>query len=165
MSDDNNECRAEPGVDRNNGDSAENRDPRGRFKQGNGGRRPGSRNKATIVAERLLAGESEALVRKSIAMALDGNATVLTALLRCLVGPMKERPAPIKCRLPAIESADDAARAIARTVNAVADGQLDPDSGQRLVDMIAAGVKVREMAEFEQRLSALETAQKEDSQK
>ena len=37
------------------------------------GRRRGSRNKATLAAEALLAGESEALTRKAVEMALAGK--------------------------------------------------------------------------------------------
>jgi hypothetical protein len=52
--------------------------PRGRaFEKGRsgnpGGRRRGSRNKATLAAAALLAGESEALTRKAVEMALGGD--------------------------------------------------------------------------------------------
>ena len=55
-----------------NGRSARNPQPispvRGRpFEKGNGGRRPGSRNRTTLVAEALLKGEEVELVRKAIA--------------------------------------------------------------------------------------------------
>ena len=43
-----------------------------RFKKGNPGRRPGSRNKATVAVEALLDGEAEKLTRKAIEMALAG---------------------------------------------------------------------------------------------
>ena len=41
------------------------------------GRRPGSRNKATLAAAALLAGESEALTRKAVELALAGDPTAL----------------------------------------------------------------------------------------
>ena len=41
-----------------------------------GGRRRGSRNKATLAAAALLAGESEALTRKAVEMALGGDAVL-----------------------------------------------------------------------------------------
>ena len=47
--------------------------PQGGFRKGQsgnpGGRRPGSRNKATEIAELLLAGEVEALTRKAVELA------------------------------------------------------------------------------------------------
>ena len=42
-----------------------------------GGRRRGSRNKATLAAAALLAGESEALTRKAVEMALAGDPTAM----------------------------------------------------------------------------------------
>jgi hypothetical protein len=41
-----------------------------------GGRRLGSRNKATVAAQMLLADEAEALTRKAVELALDGVAAV-----------------------------------------------------------------------------------------
>ena len=61
--------------------------PRGRargrpFEKGRsgnpGGRRQGSRNKATLAAAALLAGESEALTRKAVEMALGGDPWTLS---------------------------------------------------------------------------------------
>jgi hypothetical protein len=57
--------------------------PRGRpFEKGRsgnaGGRRRGSRNKATLAAAALLAGESEALTRKAVEMALGGDPWTLS---------------------------------------------------------------------------------------
>jgi hypothetical protein len=46
--------------------------PRGRpFAKGNGGRRPGSRNRSTLVAEALLRDEEAELVRKGIELATE----------------------------------------------------------------------------------------------
>jgi len=49
--------------------------PKGR--SGNpGGRRLGSRNKATLAAQKLLAGEAEALTRRAVEAAFAGDPTV-----------------------------------------------------------------------------------------
>ena len=60
------------------------KDPR--FKKGNPGRRPGSRNKATVAVEALLDGEAEKLTRKAIEMALAGDTVAMRLCLdrRCL---------------------------------------------------------------------------------
>jgi hypothetical protein len=56
--------------------------PRGRpFQKGNAGRRPGSRNKTTVVAEALLRDEEIELVRTAIEMAKAGDAQMLKFLL------------------------------------------------------------------------------------
>ena len=56
--------------------------PRGRpFAKGNGGRKPGSRNKAMQIAAALLEGEAEVLLRKAKELALAGDVTMLKFLL------------------------------------------------------------------------------------
>jgi len=58
----------------------------GRFQKGRSGnpngRPKGSRNKTTVIAQALLEGEAEALVRKVVQLALEGD---LTCLRICLV--------------------------------------------------------------------------------
>ena len=80
--------------------------PRGRpFEKGRsgnpGGRRRGSRNKATLAAAALLAGESEALPRKAVEMALGGEAMRLC--MERVLPPCRERT--VKFSLPPIEAA------------------------------------------------------------
>ena len=55
---------------------------RGRpFVTGNPGRKPGPRNRTTIVAAALLEGDAEALTRKAIELALAGDVGMLKFLL------------------------------------------------------------------------------------
>ena len=55
---------------------------RGRpFERGNGGRRPGSKNRTTLVDEALLKGEERELVRKAIELAKAGDVPMLKFLL------------------------------------------------------------------------------------
>src|SRR5271168_2649301 len=68
-----------------------------------GGRRRGSRNKATLAAAALLAGESEALTRKAVEMALAGDPTAMRLCMERVLPPCRERT--VKFRLPPIESA------------------------------------------------------------
>jgi hypothetical protein len=51
------------------------------FEKGNGGRRPGSRNRTTVVAEALLKGEEVELVRKGVELAKAGDVQMLKFLL------------------------------------------------------------------------------------
>ncbi len=48
------------------------------------GRREGSRNRATLALQALLDGEGERVVRKAVAMALEGNETALRLVLERL---------------------------------------------------------------------------------
>jgi hypothetical protein len=65
-------------------------------------RRPGSRNKATLAAAALLAGESEALTRKAVELALAGDPTAIRLCIERLLPPCRERT--VKFTLPPIES-------------------------------------------------------------
>jgi len=56
------------------------------------GRRPGSRNRATLAAAVLLEGESEGLTRRAVEMALEGDPTALRLCMERLLPPCRERP-------------------------------------------------------------------------
>jgi hypothetical protein len=56
------------------------------------GRPQGSRNRATIIAEKCLDRQSEALVNKAITLALEGSEPMLRLLIERLLPPAKERP-------------------------------------------------------------------------
>jgi Family of unknown function (DUF5681) len=68
------------------------------------GRRPGSRNTATLAAAALLGGEAEALSRKAVEMALAGDPLALRLCLERLVPRCRERP--VNFRLPPIVAVD-----------------------------------------------------------
>src|ERR1043166_3904236 len=55
------------------------------------GRPPGSRNRATVAAEALLEGEAQALTRKAIELALEGDTTALRLCLERIVPQRKSR--------------------------------------------------------------------------
>ena len=143
----------------NNNWESGSRDNGGRFKPGHagrGGRRRGSRNKVTALAEVLIAGEAEGLVRKAIGMAMAGNATCLTALLRCLVPPMRETSMPIRFRLPPLVTANDALDAIACITEGVARGDLDSDGAKTLTALVAEFRATLEAVNHARRLRELE---------
>ncbi len=57
-----------------------------------GGKLKGTRNAATLAAEALLDGESAALTRKLVAMALKDNMTAMRLVFERIVPPRRERP-------------------------------------------------------------------------
>jgi hypothetical protein len=82
---------------------------RGRpFADGNSGRKPGSKNRGTIIAAALLEGDAEALLRKAIEVALSGD----VPMLRFLLGRILPRDRVIKIGLPQMEFADDGVKAL-----------------------------------------------------
>src|SRR6185437_11447625 len=71
------------------------------------GRAKGSRNQMTLAMEALLDGESEALTRKAIELALGGDITALRLCLDRVLPPRKDRP--VAFTLPTIATTYDAA--------------------------------------------------------
>jgi hypothetical protein len=67
------------------------------------GRQIGSRNKATLAAAAFLAGESEALTRRAVELALADDPTAMRLCLERILPPCRERT--VKFALPPIESA------------------------------------------------------------
>ena len=128
----------------------------GTFAPGNslGGRTPGSRNKTTIAVEALLEGEHEALTRKAIDKALEGD---VTALRLCLdrIAPAR-RDAPVSFVLPPISSAEDAVKASSAILAAVAAGEVTPDEGARVMSLLTAHKALVETCDLETRIAALE---------
>jgi len=78
---------------------------RGRpFEKGNGGRRPGSKNRTTLVAEALLKGEEVTLVRKAIERAKAGD----TQMLKFLLDRILPKERSVRVDLPAMDGASNA---------------------------------------------------------
>ena len=126
---------------------------RGRpFAEGNAGRKPGSKNRTTVVAAALLDGEAETLVRKAVELAKDGD----VAMLKFLLGRILPRERLIKLDLQPMNFADDAVAALGAIIGAVGDGRISPSEGAALVTMIDAYTRAIDMADVVKRLDALE---------
>ena len=69
------------------------------------GRPKGSRNKATILAQELLDDEADAIVRKAIELATEGNPVALRMCLERLVPPRRGRA--VELQFPKIKTAAD----------------------------------------------------------
>lgn len=132
---------------------------RGRpFERGNPGRPRGSRNKATLAAEAILDGEAEALARKAIELALNGDLQALRICLDRLLPPRRERL--VRFSLPPISAGADASQATTALISAVAHGELAPGEVASLVQIVEAHTQVLLVSEFEQRLTKLEAEDK-----
>jgi Family of unknown function (DUF5681) len=88
------------------------------------GRPVGSRNRVSLACDELLEGEAEAITRKAIEMAKDGDGPALRLCLDRIAPARKDRPVPFT--LPTLETAADAKSAASAIVRAVADGDLTP---------------------------------------
>jgi len=126
---------------------------RGRpFADGNPGRKPGSRNRASVVAAALVEGEAEELVRTALRLAKAGD----VVMLKFLLGRLLPRERSIKVELPAMEFADDAVEAHSAIVRAVSDGLISPSEAAALAALMTSYGRAIDLADVVKRLDALE---------
>ena len=118
------------------------------------GKKPGTRHKATMLAERLLDGQAEELIQQCVQKALDGDSTAMRLCIERLVPPRKDRP--VNLDLPQMECVEDTIKAMAVISSGVADGELTPSEGQVLSGMVENYRKAIETTELEERISNLE---------
>lgn len=136
------------------GNSGRNTD--GTFAQGNPGKPKGARHRATRAVLALLDGQAEALTRKAVDMALDGDGAALRLCLERIAPPRKD--VPVIFALPAMSCARDATRAAGAVLGAVAEGDLTPTEGAHVMALVEAYRRTFETTELEARLTALEGA-------
>ena len=118
------------------------------------GRPPGARNATTVLAEQLLDGEAEELVRKVIAKAKRGNLPALRICIDRILPPRTERP--VQFAMPELRSVGDASKAISALLSAVAKGELGASEAAELSKLIENFVRAVEATVLEQRLLDLE---------
>lgn len=118
------------------------------------GRPKGVLNKATRAAQALLDGEVEALTRKAVEMALDGNIQALKLCLERLLPPCKERPLSVP--LPKVTTASDLPLLTEALLNAVGSGKLTAGEASALASLITGHGRALEWAELERRVAILE---------
>ena len=133
----------------------ENKKIRGRpFKKGNLGRPVGSRNKATLAAEMLLDGETEALTRKAIELAMKGDTVALRLCLERIIPARRDRP--VKFEIPQAANGNEVAAAMHKVLTAVATGAMTPSEAQSVAAVVEGWRRAKEVGEMEDRLAALE---------
>nr|WP_249033316.1 hypothetical protein [Silicimonas algicola] len=104
--------------------------------------------------EALLDGQAEALTQKAVDLALEGDATALRLCLERITPP--RRHALVAFALPAMTTAQDAAKAAAAVLASVADGDLTPAEGAHVMALVETYRRTLETTELEARMSALE---------
>jgi hypothetical protein len=130
----------------------------GQFRKGSsgnpGGRPPGTRNRATLAAEALLDGEAEALSRKAIDLALEGNTVALRLCLERIAPPRRGRP--VSLDIGAVKTPADLADAQAVVLTAMAAGEITSEEAADVARVIEAVGSAYERRDLERRLSLLE---------
>lgn len=130
----------------------------GKFAPGNklGGGKPGARHKVTRAVEALLEGEHEALTRKAIEKAIEGDTTALRLCLERLAPVRKD--SPITFDLPPITSAAEVVIASGAVLSTVATGEITPDEAGRVMALLTAHRAIIETGDLADRVAALEAA-------
>lgn len=119
------------------------------------GKPRGVKHKATQAVQAMLEGELEAITRKAIELALEGDTTALKLCLDRIAPPLKPVTLPVQLDTPVPNSLTATARVF---VSAAANGEIPPDIAAQLVSAVASVAKVEEMEEIKHRLEALENA-------
>jgi hypothetical protein len=118
------------------------------------GRPRGSRNRATLLMESLLADDAEAIGRKAIEMAKQGDMAAIRLCMDRLAPPRKGEPVAID--LPPLDKPADSVAAAATIVAAVAAGEVTPSEAAELAKVIDVYVRAIATKAFDERLTKLE---------
>jgi hypothetical protein len=127
------------------------------FQKGNPGgpgRSAGSRNKATIMLDRLAEADAGAVLAKQLEKAKEGDSTAAQMILSRVWPARKGRL--VSLNLPAMSKPTDLVEALGAVADAVAGGQISPEEGQAVANVLEARRKALETLELEARVSALE---------
>ncbi len=133
--------------------------PRGRpFAAGNTlgrGRPKGSRNRAKPPGQHLLDEYAEHVVRKCIALALQGNPNAMRLCME-RINPAR-RGALIPIHLPSIRTAGDVDQAAEKVTQGIRRGTLTPTEGGTVMNILESRLRVIEKVQWESRLEKLES--------
>lgn len=124
------------------------------FALGNAGKPKGARHRTTRAVAELLDGEAEAITRKCIAKALEGDGVALRLCMERLISPTKD--SPVNFTLAPVRSVEDMACAGGDILAAVAAGEISPEEATRVIGLLGRLRDLIEMVDIEARLTALE---------
>jgi hypothetical protein len=120
------------------------------------GRPRGCRDKISRAAEMLLDDEAEALTRKAVELALDGDPAALRLCLDRVAAPRRQRS--VEFSLPPMRTAADLAGAMGAIASAAASGVITPGEAVQFCQITEAIARAIETTEFDRRLQELEAA-------
>jgi len=118
------------------------------------GKPKGARHKTTLLAEKLMSDDAEAIVKTVIEAAKGGDLTAARLVLDRIYPPRKD--SPVSFTLPKIESTADASQALSGLLTAVAAGEITPGEAAEIARLLEGFVRAKETTELEARLAALE---------
>jgi hypothetical protein len=130
----------------------------GRFQPGNPGgpgRPAGSRNRATVVLDKLAEDDAKDILQKQIEMAKGGDQAAAALILSRVWPPRKGRPID-GLSLPSIQTAADIVAALGAVADATVNGTLTPDEASAVANVLEIKRKTIETTDVLARIEALE---------
>jgi len=118
------------------------------------GRPQGSRNKATLAMESLMEADAEAITRKCIERAKEGDMAAIRLCMDRLYPPRKD--SPVSFELPPMETAADAMQVMGAILMALASGEVTPSEAQAVAGIVETFRRTIETSEMEARIAELE---------
>jgi len=136
----------------------------GTFKKGvsgnPAGKPRGARHKTTQAALNLLEGESEAITRKAIELALGGDVTALRLCLERIVPALKA----VSPKMEIASSSNTLTGQAQDFITAAANGDISADTATQMISALANVARIEEFENIKHRLESLERAMKGQSQ-
>jgi hypothetical protein len=127
------------------------------------GMRKGTRHRVTVLAEKLMADDTEAVVLSVVEAAKGGDMTAARLILDRIAPP--RRGSPVSFKLPAIKTAADVTNALSAVTASMASGDLTPEEANAVASVIEAKRKAVETQDLESRIVVLERAAQERGKK
>ncbi|GEP04837.1 DUF5681 domain-containing protein [Methylobacterium oxalidis] len=121
------------------------------------GRPVGSRHRYTVLAEKLMSDDIEAITTSVLNAAKSGDMTAARLVLDRIAPIRRDRP--VTFQLPPIETTADLPKATNALLQAVASGDLTPAEASDIGKAVDAHVRAIEAADLHQRLLRIEANQ------
>ena len=116
----------------------------------------GSRNRASLLLDRMAEDEAEAVLQSVLTAAKAGDMGAAKVLLDRIWPARKGRPVGLD--LPEMRTPADLAAALGAVAGAVARAELSPEEGAAVAAVLETQRRAIETAQLEQRIAALEAA-------
>lgn len=126
------------------------------FKKGQSGNpsgRPRGRTDKRVQLRGALEKRSDEIIKKCIALALDGDTTALRLCMERITPAIRAREMPVAVDLSAATGPVESIQALMRAVSA---GEIGPSEAGTLAGVVGAQLKAREFEELEARIKRLE---------
>ena len=129
------------------------------FKKGESGnpkgKPKGARHKTTQLAYAMMEGGLEAILDQVVAKAKAGDMLACRMILDKIIPTQKDRTVSIE--LPPIATLDGVGRAQSEILQAVVDGDITPNEGERIAVIVEGRRRAIETVELEARIAELES--------